>query len=393
MRKTWARVSANFALRMRLAQAICLLFFLATARAEVWSISKTDYPYLGIADLAPTRAWSWTRGFVAQRMATSQGVRVNERGVQFIPYEFTTVYLDHGGWTRYGCDVHQGAMCKLRAISGAENITTHMFPEQGAKVYSLVGDDSFLPADVLKNRCTESFTGRFTSDDSRDVSLCDIVSSGMDIVYLPWSGEVYVSNLELPIFAVVVVSLVTLYVASMLATNIDVVLGHSQPMGHSSTTLASIVVGTLLTIFPDVYNDPMSSFVTSSDRLAFIALIIYSVAYTLCYFARGKESYSPICPLICLLVLFSMRAFGTIDNGYVTTLTALFTVRFVSKFCMKGCRMSRVQSVQHALDSGLLAILIYTGVMPQYAHVMDKVFLYAAQCVAVGVAAGALIKL
>lgn len=375
-------------------RSLCfILFTLTSSRAEVWSISKANYPYLEITDLTPGRAWSWREGFVAQRMATSQGVRINERGVQFIPYNYATIHLDARSWVRYGCEVHQDVMCKLRAVQGMENITTRVFPEQGVKVYSLVGDDSLLSVEAFKNRCTESFTGRYTSDDFRDISLCDIVSSGMDIVYLPWSGDIYVSRLDLSIVTVVVVSLVTLYVASMLATNLDIILGHGKQNTQSSIALLAIVVGTLMTIFPDVYNDPLVSFVTSNDRLGFVALIIYSVVYIICYFARDNSVYSPICPLICLLVLFSMRAFGTMDNGYVTTLAALFIVRFISKFCTKECKMDRTQNVQHALDSGLLAVLFYAGVIPQYAHVMDKVFLYAAQCVAVGVAAGALIKL
>jgi len=391
--------------------ALFLLLTLAfQVHGELWSISTVPPPYLSLLD-PPGHFIHWNNGFVAQKLATSQAVRLNERGIQFIPLSYTTVPIVNE-WAEFNCDLSPKCMCELK---DTRNVTSRVFPGEDQEVFSLIGNMAdFETKDIqelLRGKCQESKTGRITSDDSRDISLCDITSGKVDIVFFPWKHKMYISSFQIPVLTIVIVSIVTIYVATILAKNVDRLINTSTrpleqglmkssglPMvassgGEEDGSLLSpiaIFVALMFTIFPDTQSSPLHMFVTSTDRFAFLALIIYYILYNIIHFFSQKAQYSPIAPMICILTLFSMRAFGTLDNPYISTLTAIFVARFVTKL-YDNCLFFEVIS-QHLIDSAILCVFLFIGILPQFDFMSENVLIYVIQCVVVGMTIANLIK-
>ena len=386
-----------------------LLFcFICQVDGELWSISTISHPYLTLLE-NPGHVIHWNNGFMAQKMATSQAVRLNERGIQFIPFSYTKVSIVNE-WIEFDCKLEPNCMCKL---SGTKNVTSRFFPENNQEVFSLIGtmidNEKQNFQDLLHGKCLESNTGRITSDDSRDISLCDVTSGKIDMVYFPWKNKIYISSFEIPLLTVVIVSIVTIYVATMLAKNVDKLVntqqgnneGEGAPKNESLLSPFLILIALFFNIFPDQNTPPLHMFVTSTDRFAFVSLIVYYFLFNVIHFSTNVtrrqyssenplREYSPIAPMVCVLTLFSMRAFGTLDNPYISVLTAIFIARFITKL-YDTCLLFHVVA-QHLIDAGILCIFIFIGILPQFDYVFSNVFVYVTQCTVVGMTVANLIK-
>jgi hypothetical protein len=110
--------------------------------SEFFSVSSNRYPYLYLTN--PASPVIWHTKFFALRQASSQGIRINARGVRFIPAAYSTMSLSEnidtpgslsvlraGGvgdlWNVANCTMSTESLCKLETDTST---ISRLFPNQ-----------------------------------------------------------------------------------------------------------------------------------------------------------------------------------------------------------------------------------------------------------------------
>lgn len=200
-------------------------------RAEVIPISGQGYPHLYLSppsvggqqqqQQAPSPA-RWWGGSLALRMATSSAVRINGRGVRFISASHSTlaVYGDAAGtpaiggargWARVPCIPDADSLCRVvgtasRVLPSGGPSYASPLPPAGA---SNASDAVRRLQGAVGGDCPDSYTGRtFVAGAGGgaagppprwDVSSCNILGGGADLLFLPYRGELYALARPIPL--------------------------------------------------------------------------------------------------------------------------------------------------------------------------------------------------
>jgi hypothetical protein len=332
------------------------------------SDSDTAYPYIAILD--PPLNMDWDRGLGALGMAQASAVRINSKGIQFIPSSHIQLQLADRFETT--CTRARHCMCVMN-VSG---IASDVFPEKGQKVYITSTTQNFLPVSTL---CTSTNTGRtlLIADGNRmDISLCNIIDGNMDIVYIPSTNRIYITTTTIPTAVVVLMSLLVLYIAAIMCHNIEELL--ATPTKRLANTLymdnVAVVSLLLLTMFCTGDSNIFQTFITLEDRLVFLLLIIYSFYYmirsTYNTITTGITS-NPVNSLLAVLTVVSMRIHMTLDNPYTVITTFLFCLRLINKVLSLQLSTKHYQATNTMdliADSFVASTLIFLGVMPQFSQ-------------------------
>lgn len=380
-----------------------ILLMVGSASCELLSISDDSYPYIQFSD-APGMRIDWNRGYAAQRLASSSVVRVNGRGVKFMSGRHSLLRLTEEHWTKVNCTYNPHALC---GISSQGMVVSRVFPVWPNTAYSLMdtGEASEYVRNILPMHCPESESGRTMSDDLRDISLCDVVGGNGDFVYDIGNHVLYISPPGGQLWLMIVTSVAAVYTAIVLSKDLDIILRQQDKENISKTTtwkhvatpllLSAIILVTI--VLPDTFSgtSPLSSLVTVEDSIMFMVLVTFVSMRVLWMLAlRSYEFFQSqiattdlnvVNPLICILILISIRFYSTGDNPYAVALTVVFTVRWVMKLHLDQC--SEPRDCLHLLvDGTILACLIYYAVSPFYDHVLVHVALFAIQTWGVGMA-------
>jgi hypothetical protein len=147
-----------------------LLLSSCEVAGDIMSIGDNIYPYIMLLD--PAVPVVWNRKYFAQRMAASQGVRVNSRGIRFISSQYSVINVDQRErWLKVECVASMDSLCVLNTNS---TIHGRVFPNFDQVAYSSFRDKSKMAEDmhaILYSECTEASTGRFERErcDASDV--------------------------------------------------------------------------------------------------------------------------------------------------------------------------------------------------------------------------------
>ena len=144
-------------------------------------------------------------------------------------------------WYEAPCTLSQKSLCKVEVYANAEENISHIhtvmniFPSEGIPAYSSAfpyGQDKWtgqamVLQHILRNPCTGStYTGRNTIffhhtipahnasvNFVNDISLCDIVDSGLVVAYLPHTSQVYLMFENTPSYVYVTMAVIVVFLS------------------------------------------------------------------------------------------------------------------------------------------------------------------------------------
>jgi hypothetical protein len=149
----------------------------------------------------------------------------------------------------------------------------------------------------------------------------------------------------------------------------------------------------VLSIFSNGNGDAWERFVTVEDECAFDALLLYATYYMLKASTQWLTSSKsvPTRPntvnsIMGILALVCLCYYSTMDNPYTIIVTLIISSRLMYKLenLMSSTELEFVDDI--IADSVVVAILIYTGIIPQYNHDYTIVGLYAFQGICISIA-------
>jgi hypothetical protein len=147
--------------------------------------------------------------------------------------------------------------------------------------------------DVLLSECSEASTGRVVSTDAKDISLCDILGTGSDYLFLPYEQTLYVLMKPTPIVILMAISILTVYMTVILAHNLEDTVQESKDVHSESntlqrrqigiTSLLSMITLIFLSLFSNGRADIWERLVTIEDECALSVLILYILYHVIRY--------------------------------------------------------------------------------------------------------------
>lgn len=417
-------------------------------------------------------------------------MRINSRGVRFIAGDGFRVVLTSSSsssrsqplassssaakWIQFKCAASTRGLCEIEPVrlagTGGDNATLHtaarslVFPNMGVPAYVTHGREVATVWPLLSTatgRCPETRTGRTASAldvhsgpngaynsatiPRWDISLCNVLGVGGDYFFVPDQGVLHVLLDPISVQMLTVISILTIYMAVMLAHNLErVVAGGVAPKHETEqnvvrpadaamkpdavpaagvsrgggwlinviTTVFGMLALLVCAIFPTGSPEFMQTYITREDQVSFVALVVYVLYYTVRITApllmaavravlhhmnsRGSgggvldnkpsKSLAPVNPIIATLSIVSLRLYSTLDNTYTLFFTALITTRLVHKIgCIFTASLQQFEqddvdnsmleeqdliprSFDALLDSAIISVMVYAGVVPQCDH-------------------------
>jgi hypothetical protein len=177
---------------------IIAVLMIQLAHGDIMSIGNNMYPYVALLD--PVIPVKWHTKFFAQRMAASQAVRINPRGIRFISSQYSVLTVNSIGdrWLKVDCTSSTDCLCVLKT---GTNLNARLFPIAN-QVYSSFGKHEGLGdamEQILFSKCSESQTFITVSTNYKDISVCDILGTGNDYLFIPQDEVLYVLMHPTPI--------------------------------------------------------------------------------------------------------------------------------------------------------------------------------------------------
>ena len=268
---------------MNILSRIMISFMLRQASATLMALSTSQYPYLAL--LSPAGPVEWHKKSFSLAMAQAEAVRISPRGLQFI-HSSQLVVSEANNWHKTTCRRSPIGMCEVEK----DGVTTVFFPIYGASV--MMDNLQSVPAEHWVHylpTCTEGITVRTSivgnaAQKRRDVSLCDVLGGGGDFVYLPASDTIFFKAKPISFQMFSLISVMTVYLAVILAHNLEVTLGSKKEQSNILVTEMVVIVQIFLLLFASggPVNDIMSVFVTIEVHWFFIDLYLFFHKKCLC---------------------------------------------------------------------------------------------------------------
>lgn len=256
----------------------------------------------------------------------------------------------------------------------------------------------------MVGKCDLSNSGRFMmanwgNDGIRmDVSACNVLSGGADIVYLPWDQVVYVGRDNLGVVGLIALGVISVYLAILLAHNLEYVLKSNDRRVRIEIVEIVLLALAFIVMYGDGKGDPLACYITTEDRIAFIFILFYTAYYIVRgvigvavdrgYIVQSTPNIigmdmlglvdmpinrSPVNPVVAGLVMVSMRVHQSLDNSYTVAGAWMVCTRLLNKISTQsqsapGKGFWSFFLIDVVLDSLLLSVLVFVGVLPYYAR-------------------------
>jgi hypothetical protein len=238
------------------------LLLLGPARADLFNLQDTLRPGLAVGDQGGLLAW-WDGG-PAYVLASSGAVRINFRGLYTYPPSSIVRDLQAIGWHGVACNASAWALCSSDA--------GQVMPASGPRMperQELVMADGW-------NRlgCAKSDGKVLLSLGVYDISACDVIDEGLDLVYAP--GMVYHRHNAMQTWKYWLLVALAIVLVRFLSYNVQLLwdpTGSGQPKRQAPALLCCLVV--LAVVFVDA--DALQ--VTSADQVFFWSTVGYIVVY------------------------------------------------------------------------------------------------------------------
>lgn len=233
-----------------------ILSLLESIHADVLPLDDSR-PILSSAG-APIR---WPSGGAAFLLASSPVVRVNLRGVYTEPLGMRLRSLDTLGWARAACNLSAFALC-------ATEFGSILPVSQGP----LVADDPIaLPVDWRGLRCEDAQGVVVTHEAVYEPSACDVLDSGLDLVYS--GGSIYFRDTHLSLYAYWSLVVGAVILVRGLSQNIQ---AHRSSSPWPSQTLPLLASAVCILL---VSHDGGDIYVTEGDFTFYCVTMFYCLLY------------------------------------------------------------------------------------------------------------------
>lgn len=310
-----------------------LALFTEPSSSYFVSISDKSYPFINEVNSGLTLAWSY--GNYAQLTRSSVALRVNERGVNFIHTGNIRDVTNSRHWEMRDCYDSTTSLCALSSGS-------RFFPFDKVRIASnrtLVSPE--IKAVAMEGCKNTRDSRRWISDQVSvyDVSLCDVVDSRLDVLYLNMDNKVLMRRNSTALWVYVLVSLVSVYLVSNIAQNVSMLLawqetGKLQESFHRSYWFWALEVGSIGTAllavtWPCLFEMVL---VTDLEFLYCVYCLVYLLLHSVYYFYRLKHEQDNSSMLSFNLItgtllLLTQGVYHTVANPYAGILLIMLCLR------------------------------------------------------------------
>lgn len=273
---------------------------------------------------------NWVRGDILQILRASHGVRINERGVQFVRFG----RVRRVGWESVPCLPDPTSLCRTEGGS-------RFFPLDHAGVAGNVSQVEVAVRGIAETGCSGERSGRLLREPSGtyDVSLCDVVDSGLDVF---WDGgRMFYRRMVTNLWLYVAMSIVSVYLVSVIAQNLTALLVDAKAEPESQegrwvwvTRTAEVsVVGAVLglAVVPLMVGDTL----LLEEEMAYVwfmvGYVVVHFAFMTCKVKFDRENrrrhFLTFNLITGVLLLLTMAIYKTMANPYVGILLVMLAMR------------------------------------------------------------------
>lgn len=266
--------------------------------------------------------------------------------------------MDASKWRNVQCTWGRDCLCSLVS----EKSGFRFLPNYPEPVYASLPET--IPADVARMMSVRAEEGLFSSCGSSpsagrimqmflpgagsDISLCNIMGSGFDYVYVPSAEMLYVLVEGQDSLALLFLSILVVYLMVVLGHNIQVMLlGAAQDEATATgfiaegnkkgqwTVLCMILITVTSCFWVGSSGNAANAYVTWEDKLAFYFLVAYVGYYCLrieanVWFGNGRRA-NPVNPMLACIWLAVQRVYGSAENPYSSILFFLMLTWLLRK--------------------------------------------------------------
>lgn len=315
---------------------------LLRAAADLFQLQDAR-PALAIEPETPV---DWTSGGGAFTLASAEAVRVNFRGIHTFARGRTLRPLDRIGWAAVNCNTSAWALCASDVGAVLPVASPPRAPERPADV----------PAGWASLACADGKGKVLVSHATYDISACDVLDEGLDVVYSERRAYHARTGMSLPRYWACV-GLAIVLVRS-LSHNVQFVVQMAAPPPTQRVPLAAAVGLLALTLL-----DLDAVFVTLADQLFFWCTVGYAGFYLAVHWVTRllllqAEHETPVFNVIvATLQLLATRLYTAAETPYNLLLIGMLACRAWSKL-MQTPRARTIQSLALTLDALYLSLCV-----------------------------------
>jgi hypothetical protein len=341
------------------------------------------------------------------------------------------VETQSSSWHEAKCVYHTQSMCQvlippqILPNHTAVNTVITFFPSSGQETYSSAfpyGQDKWLGKHgiidyIINHPCVgEQQTGRTSIilhhssqllsgvvNFIHDITLCDVVNSGLVVVYLPHTSQVYLLYDYTPDHIYIIMALVVVYLSFANSNGLSEIINISNTATLQKSTLQVTVFNKLvyLPVIAVVYW-PWSSvdvvlihYITMEERLVMVALLIYllyqvftdftrlcqyalQMAGVHCGYLAHNNLFDVTLAVICVCVC---KVYNTVDNPYISGLTAAWIIKIFYKLHVISNSGSAFLGLDVLVDVLVTVNLIYCGVLVSIGNNIHVLYMYMLQVI------------
>lgn len=303
------------------------------------------------------KAWDWSGGGASYMLSSTAAIRINFRGFHAYPVHWRMRSLSSMGWASVPCNVSAWALCQADSGGVLPSYKPHV--AEGS---------TRMPPTWKGLGCTDNSGKVLTSQVIYDISACDIIDEGVDIVYS--NMEVFHLTTALPTWRYWVCVGLAISLVRALSHNIQQIWAGSigEGVGHNTMSQGlSLIMAVLLLIL--VVMDGDAVYVTQADSLFFWVTVAYVLFYvTIHLVTRLSEAYHerPIFNvMIATLQLLAIRLYTAAETPYNLVLMLMLACRAWIKLT-NGSSLDAPawETLTLAIDATYIALVIelaYTG--------------------------------
>ena len=307
----------------------------------------------------------WWAGGPAYLLASSGAVRINFRGIHTYPpsahmrLSSDKTLMNITGWKGSTCNVSAWAMCSSESGGVLPQSVPRMPEAQGG-----------IPDDWVHIDCSNTQGKVLVSQGIYDISACDIMDEGLDVVYS--AGMLFHARTALPTWRYWVCVALSIALVRALSYNVQGLWTRTSKKtpnlgmnGHSKRLTLGLSLALVILVLIDLDR----VFITKADQVYFWSSIFYVGCYTAIHAStfilasEGGTTYhhQPVFNVIvAALQVFAMRLYTSAETPYNLLLTGMLACRAWTKLLMASqCRSE--YSLSLLLDSLYLSLCIELG--------------------------------
>jgi hypothetical protein len=250
---------------------IWLAAMLAGALGDVLPLDDTR-PWLASSGAAV----DWTSGGGAFLLASSRAVRLNYRGIITEPRAARLRDLAALGWASANCNISARGLCA--------SATGVAFPSAPAPPRA-TDDDATLPPDWQGLACSSAGGRLITHEPVYELSACDLLDQGADVLYS--GGVLYYRNSALSLWVYWTLIVGAILLVRALARNVQAHRGQADRDATQAVPLAASLVCILL-----VSHEGGALYATQADYVFYVATMVYCLTYFAYHVAAWVRSHS-----------------------------------------------------------------------------------------------------